>query len=304
MWKQGTELVLKESIFFRYWALLFVPFLVMIFSTIYNIFEEARPTIAIVGVVALIILLFVVFYRKNKNSIIIGKQGIYTEDSHCIEWDVINYVYIYQEGTKNSRLYLTIEYRDTNENVQNKKINVNKLSYSENDIEQAVNYWSGRNIGSMALKKRDEMLKRKLESHEITEEEAKAFYSKSNLYIPLFRNQVKKELTVALSIMTAVIFLFLGCTFLLADVFEPYHSKLSLSSLLICVFSLGGFIMSLGSRYVQKTFLKDDRITILTEKERQEFYKINDSDEYNYSFIAACCAIIALISGVIMAITW
>lgn len=304
MWKQGTELVLKESIFFRYWALLFVPFLVMIFSTIYNNFEEARPTIAIVGVVALIILLFVVFSRKNINSIIIGKQGIYTEDSHCIDWNVINYVYIYQEGTKNSRLYLTIEYRDTNENIQNEKINVSKLSYSENDIEQAVNYWSGRNIGSMALKKRDEMLKRKLESHEITEEEAKDFYSKSNLYIPLFRNQVKKELTVALSIMTAVIFLFLGCTFLLADVFEPYHSKLSLSSLLICVFSLGGFIMSLGSRYVQKTFLKDDRITILPEKERQEFYKINDSDEYNYSFIAACCAIIALISGVIMAITW
>ena len=211
----------------------------------------------------------------------IGERGITFDHKETILWEKIEHAFIHKRG---KAFFFTIEYLDDEGNVEKKDCNISDYDFDNHDIEKAIVYWSGKDIASEEVNTRDEMLKWNEVEGIQTEEQEKDFKEKCRTYLPIFKDQYKRE--------GAVFFTTFSLTFaLLYVVYINFdHYPLNLDSLYNNLFNtrpIIAFILMMTGLcsflclpsafmlyFVRKRFLSRKDIADLSEVEVIAVFKI------------------------------
>ncbi len=199
MWKEGHELVISPS----KWAYLtYMIYAVIILSILGLIIPNCDPAamdkVILLGAAFLAFMFLLMLLKRSKikkiHPIIISEKGVQTSPENIINWDLIDYVYVLHERNGLRRYdsmdyFFVTEYHDNNGDTKSISININDFDHVEGEIEKAVKYWSGRDIGNLTAKSRDEIVSDK----EIPEEEKQRITEKYQKYIPMFEEEKKSE---------------------------------------------------------------------------------------------------------------
>ncbi|MBP5458035.1 MAG: hypothetical protein J6Y37_16220 [Paludibacteraceae bacterium] len=275
MWQEGTELIIKEkneSFMLPIGiACLWVCVLVMMYFSCREYVNWTNAlSFSFLGILILTILC-VIFKKKKgkKRPIIVSKEGILLAEQGLIEWNRIEYAYI--RGFKYH--YIVLEVTRAN----NVEYLINNYIFNEEEFSRAVNYWSGRKIGSIADKKED-----------IEETYAK--------YRSLFEKERKKEKMIVGIVTTLAVILPIGFlvynSALLLDTKPPI---VSLFAVLFGCISYLAFIYNSTTIILREMFLRTPPIAQLAETEIAHLSQIF-LDENDYSLTKNT----TLIAGIIM----
>ena len=152
MWKEGTDLVIKRSVYnIGRCCLLFILLLLSVFY------------IGFYGMFLLIEFGFLVVLVNMLNClpIKIGKDGIKGKKLKQLSWEQIDAAYISQQIYKSPRYpfntpetsyrriyyFLNVQFHDENGERKWVKIDLEEYSFHQDEVERAINYWSGGKIG-------------------------------------------------------------------------------------------------------------------------------------------------------------
>lgn len=197
MWKEGSELKIKKN----YLLYFIIPLFVSIVAGCFFYWDHSNGWaflgdihISIVCGTFGILAIFLIpsfFGLLFKSTIVIGEEGIRIGDSTKYEWSDICYVYVSSviSTTRGRTVKFVVQFKDKNNILWNHSESVTYHVYDEVEIESAVNYWSGRKIGSSSYYNLNVMLN----NGEITNELYDSLMEKSDEYFPLFRSYIKKE---------------------------------------------------------------------------------------------------------------
>lgn len=198
MWKEGHELVISPS----KWAYLTYMIIAVIIVSILGLNIQycdpaAKNKVILLGAAFLAFMFLLMLLKRSKikkiHPIIISEKGVQTSPENIINWDLIDYVYVLHERNGFRRYdsmdyFFVTEYHDNNGDTKSISININDFDCVEGEIEKAVKYWSGRDIGNLTAKSRDEIVSDK----EIPEEEKQRITEKYQKYIPMFEEEKKR----------------------------------------------------------------------------------------------------------------
>ena len=158
MWKKGTTLVI-EVCKIMHWIgtfLLSIPIWATIIFISQIISEGTLSWKSQLISIGVSIVIAIGLRRKSlfgkEIPILISKEGIQLDDQTLLIWELIDYVYIKEEPTNNLKDidhdYLIIEHHNEKGFEKTTVVAIEMYYYNEMDIKRAVNYWSGRSIGS------------------------------------------------------------------------------------------------------------------------------------------------------------
>lgn len=291
MWQEGAELTIKEPKITRYSlsigiTCLWLFGLVMMYK---NCREYVNWTFALSfgfwGILALTI--FCVIFVKRGKPIIISKEGILLAKEGLIEWNRIEYAYI--EGVSRNH-WIEVEVRGAN----NIEYSINSYKYDEEEFRRAVNYWSGRKIGSLVDKKQnlrlDEMETQENVSIE-GEENPEGKYAKNR---PLFKKEVKKEKTIVSIASTLSAIIPIG--FLIHDP-SILDKKLPIVSMMAAIMGCVSYLFFVNNSthvLLREIFLRTPPITQLSETDINNLFQSLDESDYSVTKTSA------LMAGIIM----
>ncbi|MBR4839847.1 MAG: hypothetical protein IK005_05155 [Paludibacteraceae bacterium] len=286
MWQEGTELTIKEPKFTRFLppiaiTCLWIVGLVMMYN---NCREYVNWSIALsIGFFGIFILtILCVLFVKNGKPIIVSKEGIELAEHGLIEWNRINYAYI--EGVSRNH-WIVVEVAG----AKNVECFINTYKYDEEEFRRAVNYWSGRNIGSLVDKKQNFRLNEMETQENVSLEEEK--YAK---YRPLFEKELKKEKTIVSVASTLSVIIPIG--FLIHDP-SILNQKIPLVSLMAAIMGCLSYLFFVNNGthvLLREIFLRTPPIAQLTETDITNHFL--SLDESNYSVTKTS----ALMAGIIM----
>ena len=273
MWKEGTDLVIKRSIFSIVRCCLFV--VVLIASIIYGGFDWKFLLFDLLCVVCLVNLL-------NCPPITIGKNGIEEKKINQLSWEQIDYAYITErKRSRHITYYLNVQFHDEKGEQKEVEFDLNKYSYNQEEVERAINYWSGREIGNVSDRNRDEMLA-ELRRNE-GEQAANNLEELSKTMLPLFKKETMTEkyaFIIGLGIFGFTLYILLktkeGIEFYDLEFSGTLMSVLHKAVYLVGMISISFFGGSLFTSFVWKKFNSQSQISNLTKEERTSLYKMVD----------------------------
>ena len=153
MWKEGTDLVIKRSVYSTVRSFRFV--VVLLFSVFYGGFAQ---NFLLIDFLCLVALLVDLVWMLNRSPITIGKNGIIGKKLKQLSWKQIDCAYVSQQkqewydpqaGCNNRTImcYLIVQFHDEKGERKEVRIKLNEYSYDKEEVKRAINYWSGGKIG-------------------------------------------------------------------------------------------------------------------------------------------------------------
>ncbi|MBQ0031149.1 MAG: hypothetical protein KBT32_12065 [Bacteroidales bacterium] len=271
MWKEGTELKLKTNYMLYFYIPLFVSivvgcFLYWDYLNDWAILGEKYicilgGTIGILGVCLIVSFTGVLF----NSSIVIGENGIKIGETRHYKWSDILYVCLASSGNSRGRTTcLVVQFKDKKNIIWEYSESVTYHVYDEVEIESAVNYWSGRKIGSTSYFNLNVMLKK----GEISNELYDSIMEKSDEYFPLFRSYFKKE---SYWWYAPFVLLVAGVGYYLY-LYESLSVALDLSFLFKAFTFL--FFLFLIVFLRRRVFLSSQKISALSKEELATFFEV------------------------------
>ena len=291
MWQEGAELTLKEPKITRYSlsigiTCLWLFGLVMMYK---NCREYVNWTFALSfgfwGILALTI--FCVIFVKRGKNIIISKEGILLAKEGLIEWNRIEYAYI--EGVCRNH-WIKVELRGAN----NIEYSINSYKYDEEEFRKAVNYWSGRKIGSLVDKKQNLRLNEIEMQGNVSIEGEENLEGKYAKYRPLFEKEVKREKTIVSIASTLSAIIPIG--FLIHDP-SILDKKLPIVPMMAAIMGCVSYLFFVNNSthvLLREIFLRKPPITQLSETDINNHFQSLDESDYSVTKTSA------LMAGIIM----
>ncbi|MBP5458034.1 MAG: hypothetical protein J6Y37_16215 [Paludibacteraceae bacterium] len=297
MWQEGTELIIKESKLARFQFPACIFFFWASISGIIYFDSGYDKAMLFSGLVVLGISILWVLFREAKKPIIISKEGIRLAEVGLIEWNEIEYTYFKSRkaGKNNSNLFLIIEGR-----FRNREYKINDYAHDEKDFRSAVNYWSGREIGSLYDKNKNSIFNQMATQGTFTKEEVERLKNRYEEYRPLFKKEIEKENIVSIFVLAAV----LAVVFLVMKNIISDTLKSRIISFILFptgIYSLFCLVVSIITQFMRKRFQKKPEIVHLPPTELAQFFKIierenspSNIDESKYKIAAIICGLIAI----------
>ena len=214
------------------------------------------------------------------NQIAISEKGILVEEGHLLPWDHIRYAYPERQGVgKQVHDYLVIvhtEPKDGVEQVATEEIRTDYYTSNQEDISRAVNYWSGRKIGKQSDRFRDEVIEKK---EGLSTQEKDALREKSDVFIPLFEKEKRKE-----DLSFPITFVFFSILFISFCLLFRNQLEGNLMGIVAISLFINGFSISIVVPYLlRRRFLKTPPIEELSQSEIIDFFRMASKGEYtNY----------------------
>ncbi|MBP5455015.1 MAG: hypothetical protein J6Y37_00765 [Paludibacteraceae bacterium] len=268
MWQEGTDLRLERSK--KFLVLYYMGFVLTFAALICSIYFGGLELKYLIGD-GILIYSLARYYKSYPDCppITIGKYGIEVQTYLLLSWDLIDYAFVQKKGIgKNRKIILTIQFHNSEGVAQETEVYLNSYSYKYDDIERAINYWSGREIGSEVDRNRDAMLaelrqSRGTQATEMIEDRAKTL-------IPLFRKEYKYELYTFLGVWVAtfMVLLIVGITQFpdIDDSLLPY----------VCIglISASALLGSFFALLLRRRFYSQPETADLTKEDRKIFLKM------------------------------
>ena len=128
-------------------------------------------------------------YFIQDKPICIGSEGIIDENGNVYPWNKIEYAFPRWEGK--SKYYLYIYFKNESNQTVCHTIYLSKYDVNDDELIEAIEGWSGRDIGHYEDYLKDDYVKQQVEEGKITEEQSKVLDEKLSLYTPYFQKNKK-----------------------------------------------------------------------------------------------------------------
>lgn len=142
------------------------------------------------------------YFPKDK-PIRIGGEGIVDDRGILYPWDKIEYAH-FRAITKSC--YLQIYYKNADNQSLHYEINLKEYDFNERKIADAIEYWSGRDIGDYEDYMIDDYVEHQVRVGRLTETEGVEKNEKLTLYIPYFKKMKKEYMMYMLWLSPVLIF--------------------------------------------------------------------------------------------------
>lgn len=287
MWKEGRELKLRVS-----WNALYVFLIAFVFTAIFvyrNGGDLQETQILAEKIMIIIFCLYIIlnpiYCYLFTSSVVIGKDGVKIGRSKEFKWEDIRYVFLTQRSTgRRARTYLVVELQNSEEEI----VDVSCRKHNESEIEAAVSYWSGREIGSFQHKCIDE----KAAEGKLTEEEYSSICAKRKQYVPLFRSFSRNETYWGVALMV----LYVAAVFYKnAEIGSDGNWKSSIN-LLEIVF--GALLTAIILYLRRKIFFASKKVSALPPKESKLFFDMVGSFFEFWKVVAVLFALTAVVFAI------
>ena len=237
MWKKGEDLIIKEQFSTTTARILMNLFgfiaLAFCFNKLAGMYYETVPIkkegviFCVIGILAGLWSLYFCFF-PDEETITIGKEGINVErDGIIYPWEQISAAYTgvaeddqirnrephislrRSRRRKETPWYLHVFFKRDNEIVHNAH-RLNNYAYNNDDIKEAIEYWSGRDIGEKEDWERDQYIDQ-LTKEGVSRQEAEESRDRISIATPLFQKASSSVVaamvwTLTLSGLGAVVF--------------------------------------------------------------------------------------------------
>lgn len=311
MWKEGTPLIIAEkttNIFFRIFL-----FLIAAGITALCIMEfpksNEKDMLWLLAIIPIILLcLYLAFGKENPSSLTIDSKGIKPNEKESIDWEQIDYAYIEHVPAKKNRNdsydALKIKYRDDNNNPLTKVINLSNYKANKDDIHDAVEYFSKRDIGDISDLRRDQIIQAKLASGEITMEEGVAYVKKVNQYTSIFKEEKKRETKagIIVSVITFLLLVILDVVLFLNNQHVDGDMICQIAFVVLYPITiLTAYLFT--THYLQSKFGQRPEIMDLSNDEYKEYLPIATNEKPNKNtrteriiglILSLCCLVVLL----------
>lgn len=148
MWKEGTNLILKED-----WTIQWqYPICAVILSLIFGVafyFIPCRYDLLVLLLVAFVMLVFLLFFlfgghkKSDADPIVIGKDGVNVGRMNCYQWEDIDNVYLKKiDYLRNPRYYFILELKNDNKI----EFDITTFRFDRKEVDSAVSYWSEKMV--------------------------------------------------------------------------------------------------------------------------------------------------------------
>lgn len=219
------------------------------------------------------------YFPKDK-PIRIGSKGIIDADGKVYPWEKIESAFLKNE---NKSRYLCIFIKDDNNQIDQHNIWLTGYYVSEKKIVEAIECWSGKDIGQYEDHVRNNYIKNLLRSGKMTEEEINTINEKLTLYTPYFQ-KLKKKYKMCMILMAPIFFIVFILSFYLADVKTPLQNYGLLEffrviSLKLGVLFLYVFCTCLVKNYKTKQLRRNPDLKDLSEYELDQLVVASDLKE-------------------------
>ena len=296
MWQEGTELTIKESKIAPFQFPIYIFFVWASISGICYFDSGYDDAMLFFGLVVLSLSVLWVLFREKKKPIIVSKEGIRLAEKGLIEWNRIRYTYPKSRKTrKNSKLYLFIEGQ-----FEHWEYLINDYAYDKEDYRRAVNYWSGRKIGSLYDRNIASIFNQMAAEGISTKDGEERIQNRYEEYRPLFEKEINKEKIVSVfELIATSTTVFIGIKNFYSDTLIAKISSFVLFP--TGIYSLFSIVISITSHFMRKRFQKKPEIAHLPETEISQFFFIaerednpSNVDESKLKKIAIICGLIAI----------
>ncbi|MBR4839848.1 MAG: hypothetical protein IK005_05160 [Paludibacteraceae bacterium] len=306
MWQEGTELTIKESKIapFYFPSVIFLAW--AFFSGITYFDSGYDDAMLFWGLAVLGISVLWVLIRGKKKPIIVSKEGIRLAEKGLVEWNRIKYTYPKSRKTgKNSKLYLFIEGP-----FEDREYLIDDYAFDKEDFRKAVNYWSGRKIGSLYDRNIASILNQMATEGISTKDGEERIQNRYEEYRPLFEKEINKEKIVSVfEFIATITAVFLGIKSIYSDTLIAKITSFVLFP--TGFYSLFYLVSCITSHLMRKKFQKKPEIAHLPETEISQFFFIaerednpSNVDESKLKKIAIICGLIAIACVAILLLGW
>lgn len=148
MWKEGTNLILKED-----WTIKWeFPICGVILSLIFGVafyFIPCRYDLLVLLLVAFVMLTFLLFFlfgdhkKSDADPIVIGKDGVNVGRMNCYQWEDIDNVYLKKvDVPRHVWHFFILELKNDNKI----EFDITTFRFDRKEVDSAVSYWSEKMV--------------------------------------------------------------------------------------------------------------------------------------------------------------
>lgn len=219
-------------------------------------------------------------YFPKDNPIRIGGEGIVDDRGILYPWNKIEYAH-FRAITKSC--YLQIYYKNADNQSLHYEINLKEYDFDERKIADAIEYWSGRDIGHYEDYLKDDYVKQQVEEGKITEEQSKVLDEKLSLYTPYFQKKQKEYKMYIIWLLPILVIIYFISKYL-CDVQTPldmykWFSIIKFLSLRSGFLVLYVFCLGLVGDYKTKKLRRNPDLKDLSEKELDHLLDVHEMKE-------------------------
>lgn len=220
-------------------------------------------------------------YFIQDKPICIGSEGIIDENGNVYPWNKIEYAFPRWEGK--SKYYLYIYFKNESNQTVCHTIYLSKYDVNDDELIEAIEGWSGRDIGHYEDYLKDDYVKQQIEEGKITEEQSKVLDEKLSLYTPYFQKKQKEYKMYIIWLLPILVIVYFISKYL-CDVKTPldmykWFSIIKFLSLRSGFLVLYVFCLGLVGDYKTKKLRRNPDLKDLSEKELDHLLDVHEMKE-------------------------
>lgn len=243
-------------------------------------------------------------YFIQDKPICIGSEGIIDENGNVYPWNKIEYAFPRWEGK--SKYYLYIYFKNESNQTVCHTIYLSAYDVNDDELIEAIEGWSGRDIGHYEDYLKDDYVKQQVEEGKITEEQSKVLDEKLSLYTPYFQKKQKEYKMYIIWLLPILVIVYFISKYL-CDVKTPldmykWFSIIKFLSLRSGFLVLYVFCLGLVGDYKTKKLRRNPDLKDLSEKELDHLLDVHEMKESPTPLIV-CIFILVIIWCLVAAYT-